>query len=79
MTWNYRLVKHVDSRTKSVWYGIHEVFYNSEGKPCGMTENPVDIIGESVQEVQNSIKLIQRDASRRPLLDLRRTKWAKST
>lgn len=41
MTWNYRifLTKSNDPQLNS--YGIHEVYYDDEGKPEMFTENPV--------------------------------------
>lgn len=77
MTWNFRLVKHVDRKSAPPWYGIHEVFYNDARQPIGMTENPVDITGESQTEVRKYLKMIQRDIRHLPILDLPRTKWAK--
>lgn len=35
--WNYRLVKYHDGES----YGLHEVYYNEEGEPDGMTTNPI--------------------------------------
>ena len=36
MTWNYRLVKHNDGT-----HGIHEVFYDDDGNPDGMSMDPI--------------------------------------
>lgn len=37
MSWNYRVVKYRDGSG----YGLHEVFYDDEGKAYAMTERPV--------------------------------------
>lgn len=77
MTWNFRLVKHTERKPKRVWYGVHEVFYNDAGKPMGMTQDPVAIDGESVKDALEYLEMIRRDLKRLPVLDARRTKWAK--
>lgn len=77
MTWNFRLVKRADSKSKRVQYGVHEVFYNDQGKPFTMTEDPVDITGESKKETREYLEMILKDISRFPVLDLRRLRWAK--
>lgn len=38
MSWNYRVVIK-ENDTGENEYGIHEVFYDDEGKVIGMTEN----------------------------------------
>ena len=40
MGWNYRLFKHTD---KTVWYGIHEVFYRTD-ESDELNENEIDLI-----------------------------------
>lgn len=77
MTWNFRLVKHTDPKLKDVWYGVHEVFYNDAGKPWTMTQEPVQVDGESLKEVVAYLNLIKRDLQRLPILDVNTIKWAK--
>lgn len=36
MSWNYRLVSYADGSG----YGLHEVYYDEDGQPWGMTEQP---------------------------------------
>ena len=36
MSWNYRIVRYLDGRG----FGLHEVFYDENGLPYGMTESP---------------------------------------
>ena len=33
MSWNYRILKHKNSRTNESYYAIHEVHYNKDGVP----------------------------------------------
>jgi hypothetical protein len=37
MPWNYRLVRYRDGSG----YGLHEIFYDGDGQPTGMTEQPI--------------------------------------
>ena len=78
MTWNFRLVKHVERNPRRVWYGVHEVFYNESGKPWTMTQDPSQIDGESVKDVLSYLGMIQRDLKRSPVLDARKMRRAKA-
>ena len=51
MTWNYRIIKHDTS--KSVFYAVHEVFYlgKDQGKADTWTVEPIDITGESKDDI----------------------------
>ena len=77
MTWNFRLVKHTDRKPKGVWYGVHGVCYTDAGQPWTMTQDPVTIDGESVKDVFGYLEMIRQDLTRLPVLDAKRTKWAK--
>ena len=37
MSWNYRIVKYLDDKG----FGLHEVYYDKDGEPWGMTKWPV--------------------------------------
>lgn len=52
------------------------MFYNESGKPWAMTEDPIDLDGESPKEVLAYLKLVRRDLQRLPILDARTIKWA---
>ena len=77
MMWNFRLVKHTDPKSKHVWYGVHEVFYNESGKIWTMTQEPVRVDGESAKDILAYLNLIKRDFNRLPVLDASKIKWAK--
>ncbi len=77
MMWNFRLVKHVELKPKHVWYGVHEVFYNDDGKPWTMTKEPVQVDGESAKDVAAYLRSIQHDLKHLPVLDADKIKWAK--
>ncbi len=78
MTWNLRLVKHVDGRLRRTWYSVHEVFYTDTGKPWAMTQEPVQLDGESPEEVRRYLNMIRRDLRQTSVLNARNIKWAKN-
>ena len=52
MHWNLRIIKKPDpSGETGEYYGIYEVYYNSFGKPYMHTEDPVDVSGDSLEEL----------------------------
>ena len=76
MGWNARIVKKKGHwgkvGNKKFWfpayYGVHEVFYNSKGKPYACTENAMNITGESVKETKNLFDMYAR-AFDKPVLN----------
>ncbi len=46
MSWNYRLVRHVDGT-----YGVHEVYYDNDGTPNGMSMDSVRLGSFDYDEV----------------------------
>ena len=77
MTWNFRLVRHRDRKSRTIWYGVHEVFYTESGKPWTMTQDPVLIDGESPKDVLAYLRMVESDLKRLPILDAQKTRWAK--
>ena len=77
MTWNYRVMKHVDSTPDWVpnresdtetWFGIHEVFYDAEQNVKSYSLNPQAVIGESM-EVTKDILQKMLEACEKPVID----------
>ncbi len=62
MTWNYRIIKH--DAEKPSYFAVHEVFYNDKGKITSWTENPIDIIGQSNNDIKSILKRIILDIKR---------------
>lgn len=49
--WNHRVVKQkLEDGTE--WFSVREVFYNDDGSIFAYTEEPVDISGESTEELK---------------------------
>jgi len=67
MTWNYRVVKKRYEDTELVFFGIHEVYYDEEGKPNLVTQEPIDVSGESVEDLLDIYETM-KEAFRKPVL-----------
>ena len=67
MSWNYRIVKYRDGS-----FGLHEVYYDADGKPRSMTEKPAEFTAwdsEGPQGIRKSLLMASADARKRPVLD----------
>lgn len=67
MTWNYRIIHH-DSQ-KHPYFAVHEVFYNEHGDITNWTTEPINITGESRQEVIATIKQMLADTETEALAE----------
>lgn len=68
MTWNYRIVRTKDE-SGADWFAVHEVHYDAEGEPLGMTEKPVTVEGETPEDIIGDLELMLKDARDRPVFD----------
>lgn len=69
MTWNYRIVRYPNNEG----FGLHEVYYDSDGQPWGMTEDAVRFVcsaEEGTAGIVDSLLTARVDASRRPVFDV---------
>ena len=70
--WNYRVVsreqkhKYVDS---GVWLSIEEVYCDDEGNINGWTEDYNSLVGEDIDELKGSYKLVA-EAFNKPVIEL---------
>ena len=71
--WNNRIIKH--EKDDTVWYAVHEVFYNDNGGINGYTENPITILGETVEEVKSQLKMIMKDIEKHEVIDASTVKF----
>jgi hypothetical protein len=65
MSWNYRIVRYADGSG----YGLHEVYYDKDGKERSMTADPIDFTGESPEEIRGSMLMAKVDVVKRPVFD----------
>lgn len=75
MGWNYRVVKRKHDRGWRI--AIHEVFYNDEGKPDGVAQNPEHVsteledendVGPSIDALEDMLKKMLASL-KKPVLD----------
>ena len=74
MMWNNRIVKHKGSAGE-VWYSVHEVFYNENGGINGYTEEPITILGETVEDVKTQLEMIMTDIEKHEVIDASTVKF----
>ena len=65
MSWNYRIVKYANGSG----FGLHEVFYNAEGKEIKMTKNAAGFTGETPEDVRGGLLMAKADAHKRPIFE----------
>jgi len=68
MTWNYRVIRYFDGRG----FGLHEVYYDDQGRPWGMTCEACRFVvdaGEDVAGIIKSLKMALKDTREFPVLD----------
>ena len=68
MNWNYRIVR-VPNKFGDCEYGLYEVYYNELGHPSMRTSDPVTFVGDSSEEVYNSLRLALDDALNKEYLE----------
>ncbi len=74
MSWNYRLVKKHTRNPQSLGgneyftYAIHEAYYDSKGNVAGITQNPIDLSAEHLNDLMISWHMMI-EAFGRPILD----------
>jgi len=49
MSWNYRILAH--EYNKEIYFEIHEVYYNKDGKPDGYTAEAISVGGEDMRSI----------------------------
>ena len=68
MSLNYRIVRY----RRGEGFGLHEVFYDDDGLPWGMTENPATFVcgtDEGPAGIKDSMLVARVDAIQRPVFD----------
>lgn len=72
MSWNYRVVKRTESvphfGEPVISYGIHEVYYNENGKITGLTVEPIKIIADNHLELYDTIDRITKSLNKKTVI-----------
>ena len=64
-SWRYQVLKHTNA-DGSLWYGVHEVFIDEDGKIVTYTEYPT-VVGDDFGSVIGNLKLIYNACSKTPI------------
>jgi hypothetical protein len=67
-TWDYRVVRHKGVHDMGDFLQIHEVYYDENGMPDMVTEDPVAAGGETIEEVRQVLEWMLA-ATEKPILD----------
>ena len=71
MSWNHRIVRrtypnvHMDD---SILYEIYEMYYNADGTVNGLTEEPIRIREETVDDLRKTIERLTK-CLEQPIID----------
>lgn len=70
MSWNHRVIRHKTKVGGDIeeTLAIHEAYYDSKGRVWAITKHPVDVSGESIEDLQTTIGWM-RKALGHPILD----------
>lgn len=71
MSWNHRVVRreYPDAApSERIAYGIHEVYYDAEGKPDRVTQSAINAWGGTVDELRDNLRQMLR-ALDQPILN----------
>jgi len=67
MSWNIRVMAHESQSNEEVYLLLHEVYYDKKKIPHSYTANPINIGGEDLQEIRETINKIE-EALKKPIL-----------
>ncbi|MDM7985993.1 MAG: hypothetical protein QUS13_01515 [Smithella sp.] len=66
--WDYRIIEHDEKAGTNRWFGLHEVFYDKNGRIDCFTEKPI-IEGDSFDDILNELTHMVNDLrNKKPIL-----------
>lgn len=69
--WNHRIIRHIEHRTHmddSIYYAIHEVYYDEAGLVSNWSEEPIRILEESLEDLKVTLQRLIESFDK-PILD----------
>ncbi len=57
--WNHRVLRETLPNGE-YYYSIHEVFYNDDGSIYAYTKDPIDVGGESIKDIRQTLNWIRK-------------------
>lgn len=59
MSWNYRVLRHINEADGRVWFDIHEVYYNfPDAEGLSWTVKSKSPFGKTVEELRDDLKMM---------------------
>ena len=71
MSWNHRVVRRTYPNTHmddSILYELYEVYYNSDGTINGITEEPIRIREENIDDLRKTVERLTK-CLEQPIID----------
>ena len=65
--WHYQLMRHTDDNGEE-YFAIHE-YYQLDGGGGGWTEAPVDVVGDTIEEVKEVLQMMLEDIEKHGVKD----------
>lgn len=63
--WNYGIIKHKNEHGD--YYAIYEIYYEDSGN-ISYTRNPIQLIGDTIEDLERTLQLISSDVKKNKLL-----------
>ena len=70
MGWNHRVLAKefiFENGEKEIYFDIHEVYYDADGKPDGYTKNPILVGGENIKDIKWTLNKM-KECLKKPIL-----------
>lgn len=67
VTWNHRVIRHLKDDPGLTYLAIHEVYY-TDNIPDSITDEPIKIIGDDIEDIKQELKMILK-CLEHPILD----------
>lgn len=67
MSWNYRLIR--STYGEEIGYAVHEVYYDEDGQPTSMSQDPVPLYGDDPLDAMRTY-ILMGDAFKNPPLQM---------
>lgn len=68
MTWIYQAIRHNEKgKYDRAWIGLHEVFYDDQGRIQGFDATPI-VNGDNIEEIVTILDQMKADLEKYPVL-----------
>lgn len=67
MTWNFRIL--IRNVAGCRMFGVHEVYYDERGEPVSWTSVPIDVTGDSYEDLTTTLELML-DSTNKQVLEV---------